>query len=138
MQIIDSDLTIEPSFIQSEYAPISEPTFKELELNRYQCSLHIGLEVLSMLSRITDDGSMPMEGLRLFINTVSRETQNRLANMQPVSEGHPVIIDRVNIAEQVATCQIVVHIEFWAIQHADADLGRAAFERTLHECLAGA
>ena len=125
------------NWFSEEGQPIDAPQIHTLELNRYQCSLHINPDIFSTLFTISGSGRNDMDAIRVFMNIVSRETQNRLETMQPISEGHPVILDRVDLTKQQATYQIVVHIGFWAIQQRDADLGRAVFERTLHECLSG-
>jgi len=120
------------------------PSSPYLELHRHRASMHLSYELLEDLFHVRIN---PMLQEAQYVNAldrligmlalVSRETESRLQTMQPVDEGHPVILDRVRIVNQPDSRLILIDMLFWAVRGTDADLGRLLFERTLHEVLSG-
>ncbi len=120
-----------------------------LELQRYRCTFHISYEVLEGLSlrgnslnlNLCNVGTRAytevMDQITLMMQQASRETQGRLRQLQPMEEGHPVILNNVWLINQSESRLLAMDLEFWSIQHQDSDLGKSVFERIIHEMLTG-
>lgn len=125
-------------------SPIPTVSVSTLTLRKHRASIHLSYELLEDLFHMRIDQMNrgnnyrgALERLTGMLSLVSRETESRLRVMQPVDEGHPVILDRVRIVNQLDSRLILIDMIFWAVRSTDADLGRLMFERTLHELLSG-
>lgn len=146
--IIDRNLYNSPSPYIPEGQSIEQaisPPVSYLELNKYRASMHISYDILQNQFGINLGFEHPaqparndLERLVELLRVVSRETDARLKQLQPVDEGHPIILEYVRVINQwEANGLILIDTLFWAIQVRDADLGKSVFERTLMEVLSG-
>lgn len=120
-------------------SPIPPVSVTTLTLRKHRASVHLSYDLLWNLFHIRFDpmGREALQRLIGMLALVSIETESRLRTMQPVNEGHPVILDRVRMVNQPDSRLILIDMLFWAVRGTDADLGRLMFERTLHEVLSG-
>jgi len=106
---------------------------EHLRLRRCRCSIHVTYEMLADFLQLgAIEGT---EALANILHHVSIETQHTLRRLQPISEGHPVILQNVWMIQQHESRLMLIDITFWAVQERDADLGKDEFYRLFFHTL---
>ena len=132
--IMDRMLINEPSYFAPEGDAIRNPPMRHLELHKYRNTFHVYYAILEDCINININHDL--QSIGVLVGDVATSTHVALETIQPIADGHPVIIDRVDLGNQYIHRQIIINIKFWAVEVADADIGRAAFERIFHQALA--
>lgn len=112
------------------------PPLTHIELRKARCAIHLSYEALENLFNINLNSSNTFRNrdvITTYLRVASRETVNHLKEMQPVEEGHPVILNSVRLFKQEMSRLFLIELEFWSITIREAELGRSVFERILHE-----
>ena len=134
--IVDRMLVNEPNYFMDNYdSPIRSP-MRTLTLKKCPYSLHVSYELLEDQLNIElnarESRGEAVSHLRLlavFLERVSRVANNTLKELQPIEGGHPVIIQRVAMGNQYVTQQVVLNIDFWALELESADIAAVRRKR---------
>lgn len=121
---------------EEDITPYIMPLPQHIELRKARCAIHISQDALERLFNIDLRSSNTLRNrdvITTYLRVASRETITRLKEVQPIEEGHPVILNKVRFIPQDYGMLYLIELEFWSITIQEAELGRSVFERILHE-----